>query len=250
MKLKTYLLSCVLLAAAPAMAQTPETTIPDQTTVATPRGYWGSGLDGAIFSTSLYKDAPGGDSKFTTLRFTYVVNLGMNYNYDFTNHFGLFTGLGIKNIGLINKYGDSTVKRRVYTIGVPLGFKVGNLRNRNYFFAGGGVDVPFNYREKGFVERRHKEKFSEWFSDRTPQFMPYVFAGFSLDPGITLKFQYYPGNFFNQDFTTKDKVTGLDYKPYAGMEANLLFVSVGLDIHYKKLPKEAGGHAVRVAQAN
>lgn len=245
MKPKHYLFSLLLAFCAPAIAQEarpmgPDTIFEDNLPAA-PRGYWGSGLDAAIFSTSLYKDASSTSSKLTTLRFTYVVNVGMNYNYDFTEHFGGFIGIGIKNIGLINKYGDSTVKRRVYTVGVPVGVKIGNLRNRNFFLAGAGVDVPFNYREKGFVERRHKEKFNEWFSDRTPNFMPYVFAGFSIDPGITLKFQYYPNNFFNQDYTTKNKLTGEEgYKPYAGMEANLLYVSLGLDIHYRKLPREVG----------
>lgn len=205
-----------------------------------PRGYWGSGLDAAIFSTSLYKDAAMADAKLTTLRFTYVVNIGMNYHYDFTEHVGAFVGVGIKNIGLINKYGDSTVKRRVYTVGVPVGIKFGNLRNRNFGFIGGGFDVPFNYREKGFVKRNKKEKFNEWFSDRTPNFMPYVFAGVSIDPGVTLKFQFYPNNFFNQDFTETDKTTGLSYKPYKDMEAQLFLVSLGFDIHYKKLPREVG----------
>lgn len=244
MKLKHYLLLPVLAACVPSLgiAQdvSTEIIIADDNPTTSPKGYWGSGLDGAIFSTSLYKDGAGGDSKLTTLRFTYFLNLGMNYNYDFTKNFGAFVGIGIKNIGLINKYGDSTVKRRVYTVGVPVGIKLGNLRKRNFVMLGGGVDVPFNYREKGFVERRHKEKFSEWFSDRTPNFMPYVFAGFSIDPGITLKFQYYPGNFFNTDFTEKNKITNLDYKPYEDMEANLILVSLGIDIHYKKLPREVG----------
>lgn len=242
MKLKHYLLLPLLAATTTAMAQDQPVSSPhlNEPLPPAPRGYWGSGLDGAIFSTSFYKDAATPDAKLTTLRFTYVVNFGMNYNYDFTEHVGAFIGVGIKNIGLINKYGDSTVKRRVYTIGVPVGVKFGNLRNRNFGFLGAGFDVPFNYREKGFVSRKNKTKFSEWFSDRTPQFMPYVFAGLSLDPGVTLKFQFYPNNFFNQDFTTKNEISGLDYKPYKDMEAQLFLVSLGFDIHYKKLPREVG----------
>jgi hypothetical protein len=132
-------------------------------------------------------------------------------------------------MGFIDKYGDSTVKRRVYSLGIPLGIKLGDLRNRNFAIAGGGVDVPFNYRETGFVHRGEKAKFNEWFSDRTPPVMPFVFAGYSFNPGFTLKLQYYPGNFFNQDFTEN-----MGVKPYTNYDVHLLLLSIGIDIHYSQ----------------
>lgn len=202
--------------------------------------YWSSGMEGGLFQTSRL-DRPGlTDTKFTTLRFSYVINVGMNLNYNFTNSVGLFLPISIKNIGFIDKFGDSTVKRRSYNLGAGLGLKVGNLRKRNYGFIGGGADLPFNYREKGFVKRSDKEKFSEWFSDRTPTFMPFVFAGISVDPGITLKVQYYPGNFLNTDFTEKipGSPTGATYKPYAGYNVNLMYLSLGFNINYKRQHKE------------
>lgn len=194
------------------------------------RWYSGNSFDGGIFSTAIFQK-PGQDRYLSSsIRFS-LINIGYNFNYDFDEHFGVFTGLGIKNLGFIEKEGDSTVKRRVYTLGIPLGFKIGNLQKRHYFFIGGGIDAPFNYREKGFVNRRDKQKFNEWFSKRTPDFMPYLFAGFGFGSGTTLKVQYYPGNFFNQEY--EETNDGATTHPYRGYEAHLLCLTFGLDLHYK-----------------
>jgi len=192
------------------------------------RFYAGNGLDFAMLSTSI-TSRPGKSTYLTTPRFTAIVNFGFSFHYDLNEHFGFLSGLGLRNMGFIDKYGDSTVKRRVYSLGIPLGIKFGDLRNRNFVIAGGGVDVPFNYREKGFVHRGNKAKFNEWFSDRTPPVTPFVFAGYSFNPGFTLKLQYYPGNFFNQDFTDN-----MGVKPYTNYDVHLLLLSIGIDIHYSQ----------------
>jgi hypothetical protein len=196
--------------------------------------YLGGSFDGAIFSTSVM-ERPGHDRELTTIRFS-MLNTGVHFNYDYDEHFGLFTGLGIKNIGFIEKNGDSTTKRRVYTIGVPLGFKLGNLKKSRYGFIGGGVDFPINYREKRFVERKDKYKFNEFFSDRTQNVMPYMFAGFSPGSGLVLKAQYYPGNFFDTNF--EEDNNGDRVRPYQGYRVNMLYITLGLDLHYKTYEKK------------
>jgi len=185
-------------------------------------------MDAAIFSTSVMQ-RPGNSTQLSTVRFTYFFNFGSTYNHNFNDHSGFFLGASIKNIGFIEKFGDSTVKHRVYTIGVPVGLKFGNLSHHNYFMVGGGLDLPFNFKEKGFVSRSHKTKLNEWFSARTPTIMPYVFAGFSVKPGITLKVQYYPGNFLNTSYTNSN-----GYKPYAGYNVNLLMFTIGADLNLMK----------------
>ncbi|TWV99091.1 outer membrane beta-barrel protein [Chitinophaga pinensis] len=86
-------------------------------------------------------------------RFTFFFNIGHNYNYDFGRNVGFFTGLNLKNIGLITKDDKDSVKlkRRVYTLGVPLGIKIGDLKKGFFFFAGGAYDLAFNYKEKKFI---------------------------------------------------------------------------------------------------
>ncbi len=193
------------------------------------RFYVGNGLDLFMLSTA-FVERPGQDRKLTTPRFTAFVNIGFTFNYDPSPRVGLFTGLGIRNMGYIDKFndGDSTIKRRVYSLGVPLGIKIGNLRNRNFVFFGGGVDLPFHYKEKRFTSRTDKKKIKDWFPDRTQHVLPFAFVGYSVDPGITLKLQYYPTNFLNTDFG------GQNFKPFAGYNVNLLLLSLGIDIHYNQ----------------
>ncbi len=202
--------------------------------------YFSNSFDGAIITTAFDKGLfplnNGVPTTVGTPRFTYFLNTGFNVNYDFNQHLGLFTGLGIKNIGFIEKITplDSTIKRRVYAVGLPLGIRVGNIKKKNYAFVGGGVDLPFNYREKGYVRRGKKDKFNEWFSDRTPSYMPYGFVGVSFKPGMYVKVQYYPGNFMNAGFTETISAGGVSVvnAPYAKYDIELLMISIGLDIRY------------------
>lgn len=192
------------------------------------RFYTGNGLDLAMLSTALV-EKPGQETKLTAPRFTAIVNIGFTLNYDVSRNFGFMSGLGLRNMGFIEKFndGDSTVKRRVYSLGIPLGIKIGDLRNRNFVFLGGGIDLPFHYKEKQFKDRGDKRKIGDWFSDQTPRVLPFAFVGYSFDPGITLKLQYYPTNFVNTDYTNAAGV-----KPFAGYNVNLLLLSLGIDIHY------------------
>jgi len=189
--------------------------------------YFTGGLDGLLFQSARIEQ-PGEDDELGTLRFAPVFNLGLHYHADAGNAIGFFTGLDIKNLGYVDRDGELRVKRRVYTLGLPLGIKFGDMPRKHYGFLGGGVDVPFNYREKRFTDRDDKQKFNDWFSDRTPSFLPYVFAGYKAAGLFVIKAQYYPGNFLNTDFT--ETVGGLTVRPYAGQNVNLFFVSLGFDV--------------------
>lgn len=175
-------------------------------------------------------------SKLSTLRFSYFFNISFNFNYDLSKRAGFFTGLGIKNIGFIDKIADSTVKRRVYTIGAPIGVKFGNLGKRKFAFAGGGLDIPFHYKEKGFKNRSAKKKESEWFSDKPSFLMPYVFVGASVNKAIELKLQFYPMDFMNSSYTIPT-TAGYVY-PFASYNAqNLFYLSIGINPGAKAMGK-------------
>ncbi|WP_344823154.1 outer membrane beta-barrel protein [Rurimicrobium arvi] len=197
--------------------------------------YWGNSLDGMIFSAS--RMDPKLSNQSQAVRFSMFLNIGFTYNYNFCNAFGIYTGLDVKNIGYITKnqllgIGEQTIKRRVYTIGLPVGLRLGNMKKRDYFFLGGGLDLAFHYKEKEWIEKRSsKTKFSEWFSSRNETLMPYVYAGFGYH-GTTIKVQYYPGSFMNQDYVSTDPVSGIMHKPYAGQKVNLILFSIGRDMKY------------------
>lgn len=199
--------------------------------------YMGVNMDGYILSSSKFErtgnlvgteDA----SQITVPRFTVFPHIGTTAHYNFNRNFGLISGLGIKNLGFIQKVNnpDSTVIRRNLTIGIPLGLKFGDMFG-TYGMIGGGVDIPFWYKEKGFVKRNDKDKFNEPFSQRTATVLPYVFVGARFHPGVFVKATYYPTNFMNPDFT--ETVNGAAVKPYEGYKVNLFMLSVGFDITYR-----------------
>lgn len=164
----------------------------------------------------------------TAPRFTVFFNVGRNYNYDFAKWMGIYSGVNLKNIGIITKENGMKLKRRVYTLGVPLGLKIGDVRGQNFFFfLGGQYDLAFNYKEKQIVNGDKVKKFNEWFSDRTPLLMPSLFAGFRFYPGIGLKVQYYPNDFFNKDF--KETIDGVTTYPYRNVASKMFFVTLTYD---------------------
>jgi hypothetical protein len=203
--------------------------------------YIGNSFDGAIFSTAFIQRTamvtnPNGttstvtNNSLGTLRFTYFINFGLTFNYNFARHFGAYTGIDIKNIGFIEQDASANiVKRRTYNVGIPVGIKIGNMAwKKSYLFLGAGIDAPINYKEKSFVIRSNKTKYNEWFSDATPQIMPYVFAGAVINRGLSFKVQYYPNNFLNPEYTRKG------IKPFAGTDVQLLAFSVGIAARYGK----------------
>ncbi len=188
-------------------------------------------VDGALFSTAfIYHKYPYLTTQLptntvATVRFSGFLNTGVTFNFNITQTVGIYTGIDIKNLGFIDfTYADSTVKRRSYNVGVPFGVKIGNMDDKKAFgFIGGGIDKPINYKEKQYLEKSHKTaRFSEWFSKRTPEFMPYVFIGAAINQGAVFKLQYYPGNFLNPDYKTSK---GL--QPNYGYDVHVLMLSIG-----------------------
>jgi len=204
--------------------------------------YIGSALDAGIFSTAMIEHTLydingqpiGTKSSYGTLRFTYVINFGLTFNYNPGRYFGLYTGLDIKNVGFIEKFNTATkytVKRRTYNVGVPVGIKIGNMADRKgYAFLGGGIDVPINYREKTFTVRTQKTKYNEWFSDATPMIMPYVFAGLAIRRGVSFKAQYYLNNYLNPDYLRNG------YYANRGTTVHLMLLSLGFTQPFGKNP--------------
>ena len=168
-----------------------------------------------------------GNSESSTMRFSPVFNLQVMLNQDMNKNFGLFTGLAVRNVGYImNDYKDPSnnlfykKKFRTYNLGLPLGFKVGDL-DKTFFYGGYEIEMAFTYKEKTYEGGDKIDKISGWFSDRNELFQHGFLAGVQFPRGINLKFKYYLSEFHNQDYTTNAGI-----KPYGGLKANIFYVSM------------------------
>jgi len=166
-------------------------------------------------------------------RFSGFLHLQSLWNYDPTDVIGFYSGLTMRNVGIITEPNDSLkLKQRSYALGVPIGIKLGSMDKKFFVFAGGEAEMMFNYKEKQCINGDKKRKFNEWFSDRTNLFNPSVFAGVQLPGGVNIKFKYYLFDFLNQDYT--ETVAGVKVKPYDGLKSQMMYVSIGFNLYKRK----------------
>ncbi len=175
------------------------------------------------------------------LRFAPWFNSTSEANFDFSQNFGATVGLGIRNIGFIydvpqdqvgqgnaaglniSSTADVRKKFRNYTIGVPMGIKVGDL-NHTFLFGGYEIELPFHYKEKTFVNGDKEYKHTNWFDSRIPTFYHSAFAGIQLPGGAVFKVKYYFTDFFNQSRVQQDNWT--DTRNYYPTKANVFYFSI------------------------
>jgi hypothetical protein len=147
----------------------------------------------------------------SNVRFTLFFHLGEYIHFDLNNNIGLFSGLGIRNVGLITEENDVKIKYRTYNLGIPLAIKVGAFDKNLYLFGGAEYEWMFAFKQKVF-ENDEKTKYVEWFSDRTPHFIPSVFAGIQFPYGLQVRFRYYLDNYLNNSY--KGSSTYSDYTSF------------------------------------
>ncbi|MEN8228315.1 MAG: hypothetical protein ABFS38_09200 [Bacteroidota bacterium] len=192
----------------------------------------------------------------TNIRFTLFFHAQHHLNLDLTDNIGLFTGIGIRNVGLITEdlyqnvgfsnvdsdhqhWNKSTkLKRRSYSLGFPLAFKLGSFSKHFFMFAGGEYEWMFHYKQKLFIDD-NKTKFREWTSDRVNPWVPSLFAGVQFPQGFRLKFKYYMDDFLNTSFTGEDFGQQVDYSQFES--TGIWYVSVAFFINKKQLQKFIGG---------
>lgn len=175
--------------------------------------------------------AANGNEEGSVLRFSPVINIQNWVNFDKADNFGFFTGLSVRNVGVIFDVPgqpNTRVKARTYNVGVPVGVKLGNLDGL-FFFAGYELELPLNYKEKIFVNEEKQEKRNIWFSNRVPTINHSLMAGVQMPFGATLKFKYYLTNFYNKNYTENDG-QGNIIKPYENLDVNVFYVSLSFGL--------------------
>ncbi|MFN8689236.1 MAG: hypothetical protein ACK5XL_04465 [Cyclobacteriaceae bacterium] len=172
-----------------------------------------------------------GSEEGSVMRFSPVINLQNWVNFDKADNFGFFTGLSVRNVGVIYDEPaepNTRVKARTYNVGIPVGVKLGNL-DKAFFFAGYELELPVNYKEKIFVNEEKEEKRSIWFSSRVPTVNHSLMAGVQMPYGATLKFKYYLTNFYNKSYSGNDR-QGNSIKPYENLDINVFYVSLSFGL--------------------
>ena len=188
--------------------------------------------------TDAYKEAnPDNELLVSPMRFTMFFHAGNIVHYDFSEYAGLYSGWALRNIGFITEENDIKIKRRTYSIGIPIALKLGDMKNRVYVYGGGSYELFFHYKHKRFIDGE-KEKQSEWFSDRTDRFAPSLFAGIQFPKGFNLRFKYYPNNFLNTDFVGRDFGEDVDYSDFA--KTNLFYIALSWNFSPKNLGLDIG----------
>jgi hypothetical protein len=167
------------------------------------------------------------------VRWAPVINIQTFFNYDASRKFGIFSGIGVRNVGFIYDVDDATRRKvRTYNMGIPLGIKVGNVE-KFFGYIGYEFEIAFNYRERNYVSNQ-KSVFNEWFSDRVPLVHNSILVGVQFPKGVNLKFKYYPTNFYNKDYVEIDQETAEPIKPYENLDVNVFFISVGFNLFRDK----------------
>ena len=186
--------------------------------------YWSINVSVAQLSLANVHYTDKGTSELSIPRLTVVLNAAALYHYDLSENFGFYTGAVVTNLGTIIKSNNIKYKRRIYTLGIPLAFKLGSLKYAN-FYAGLQLDWALQYQEKHKVGDSVISKFGEWWSDRTPRILGSWFIGTQILHAVDFRIQSYFTNFFNRDYTDP---TGA--KPYSNIIARPVLLTFGINI--------------------
>lgn len=176
------------------------------------------------FTDEYLAQYPEAQASGVPLRFTAFFHLSQYWHFDFTGSFGLYTGLGIRNVGIISdeilyngspgieSYQPYKIIRRLYTGGIPLALKLGSFKDNLYFFGGGEVEFGIHYKEKYWNSHSRdgsKTKYTAWFSNQYQPVLPSAIVGVQFPGGVNLKFKYYLNDFLNHDYKNQNFVSDL-----------------------------------------
>jgi hypothetical protein len=163
------------------------------------------------------------------IRFTAFFHVQQFWHVDFGNNFGFFTGIGLRNIGMISdeylpdshvnasgdlyspttpyptngSYFNAKVIRRTYSLGIPLAIKLGSFKDHLHIYGGGEIEWSFHMKEKWWESHSRngsKTKTTEWWPTQITTFLPSAMLGVQFPGGVNLKFKYYLENFLNHDY--------------------------------------------------
>ncbi len=168
------------------------------------------------------------------VRFSGFINHESQLHINFNKKCGFYTGLGIRNIGMVNYFDSSkvTFKQRAYGLNVPFAFKIGNVKNQSFLAVGVDLNLLFHYKEK-FLYDNTKTTNKEWFSNKVNTFNPAVFFQIKFLKSQAITFKYYLDNFLNYQSTGLKLPDGTIISNY-GKSSTLFYISWASSIEFQE----------------
>jgi len=190
------------------------------------------------FTDAFYSEYPQAELTKSNVRFTAFLHLCQEWHLDFTNNIGIFTGLGLRNVGLItdevlpdqqigNLMINYKIIRRLYTLGVPLSLKLGSFKDHLFIYMGGELELALHFKEKYWTNthsrKGDKSIYSSWIGEQTPLFLPSVFGGIQLPGGINIRAKYYLNDFLDHSYVAVRNSTDFNVSDLTRYETTQVF---------------------------
>ncbi len=188
-----------------------------------------------------------GDENINNIvRFSPVFNFGTQVNVDFNNALGFYTGLDLRNVGLISHTAEGyKIKERAYGLGLPIVIKIGDFSKNMNIGIGGELEMMFAWKRKVIVPNFTKTKELQWFSDNVNIFNPSLLAEIKFRQGFYIRYKYYLNDFLK--YQSGGLTIQIPTAPYLknipdyAQSSQLMYISCGFMISDKALDGMAPG---------
>ena len=196
------------------------------------QGVYGMFESKTLFQVGMVQDSSGAAVQ-SNVRFAPFANYSLQLHADVSKKLGFYTGIGIKNQGLIlkNYVTDLSSKHRAYCLSIPVGVKIGNMEKETYFFFGAELLWQFSYKEKVFDGSQKAKRNNSFYKNDVTAISYSGNVGFSYKSFIfgaeyTLGGNSASGN--NNFFSDQYRFEDLNKTSYAGFKkSNILTFFIG-----------------------
>jgi hypothetical protein len=177
-----------------------------------------------LFQIGLISDSAG-HKQSSSLRFAPFANFTLEMHKDFDSTFGIYTGIGFKNVGFTYKPNDSInskVKSRAYSLCIPIGLKYGNIADDKYLYISAELLIQLDYKEKAFSNDGDKSKRKGLYKSNPINTFNYCATiGYNYK-GFTIGAEYTLGNFYDPNYRFQPDKANAKYTIAGPSKSNIL----------------------------
>jgi hypothetical protein len=190
----------------------------------------------ALFQMGLLKDSAG-NKQNSSMRFAPFANLTLEMHKDLDITFGIYTGIGVKNVGFIYKPNDSInskVKSRAYSLCIPIGFKYGNIIEDKYLYVSAELLIQLGYKEKAFTNDGDISIRKNLYKSNPINIFNYCATiGYNYK-GYTIGVEYTLGNFYDPNYRFQPDKANAKYTMAGPSKSNILTFFFGFRTNLSK----------------